>query len=113
MNKKILIAGGGHGGLIAAKFLADKGYKVKVIEKKLRNDLGYPWHDDFNPHVFNDIGIDGLREDQFILKEDIMFISPDLHTELITQYSDEDREIGVDRKILLDHLISIAEKAGV
>ncbi|MCP4760860.1 MAG: NAD(P)/FAD-dependent oxidoreductase, partial [archaeon] len=40
-------------------------------------------------------------------------ISPDLHTELITQYSDEDREIGVDRKILLDHLISIAEKAGV
>ena len=34
MSKKIVVAGAGHGGLIAAYYLAAAGYDVTVYEKK-------------------------------------------------------------------------------
>ena len=36
MGKKILIAGAGHGGLVAGAYLAEKGFDVELFEKKTR-----------------------------------------------------------------------------
>ena len=43
MSRKIIIAGAGHGGLIAGALLAEKGYDVTVYERNIRDDLGYDW----------------------------------------------------------------------
>ena len=39
--KKILVAGAGHGGLVAAAILAKQGYDVTVYEAKKKEDLGH------------------------------------------------------------------------
>ena len=46
--KTILIAGAGHGGLIAAAKLADAGYDVTVLEKGGEGTLGHDWEDGFS-----------------------------------------------------------------
>ncbi|MBR6940121.1 MAG: NAD(P)-binding protein, partial [Clostridia bacterium] len=43
--RKIIVAGAGHGGLVAACRLAEAGYDVTVVEKKERNETGHDWHD--------------------------------------------------------------------
>ncbi|MCR5041882.1 MAG: NAD(P)-binding protein, partial [Clostridia bacterium] len=41
--EKIIVAGAGHGGLVAAAHFAKAGYDVTVYEKNAREDLGYDW----------------------------------------------------------------------
>ena len=43
MSKRIIIAGAGHGGLIAAAKLAKAGYIVDLYEQNLIADLGHDW----------------------------------------------------------------------
>lgn len=57
MEKKIIIAGAGIGGLYASELLGKQGYKVVVFEKKGLNELAYDWHDDVSPKVFKDLDI--------------------------------------------------------
>ena len=45
MGKKIVIAGAGHGGLIAGARLAAAGYDVTIYERKIKSELGYDWDD--------------------------------------------------------------------
>ena len=52
MSKKIIIAGAGHGGLIAGSLLAEKGYDVTVYERHIRDDLGYDWEDSVEKKIF-------------------------------------------------------------
>lgn len=48
MGKKIIVAGGGHGGIAAAALLAEHGFDVTVYEKNRREDMGYDWTDIFD-----------------------------------------------------------------
>ena len=45
--KKILVAGAGHGGLVAAALLAKQGCDVTVYEAKREEDIGHDWEDRF------------------------------------------------------------------
>ena len=42
---KIIVAGGGHGGIAVAGLLAEKGLDVTVYEQHKREDMGYDWTD--------------------------------------------------------------------
>ena len=41
MEKKIIVAGGGHGGIATAALLAKNGLDVTVYEKNTRETMGY------------------------------------------------------------------------
>ena len=58
MGKKIVIAGAGHGGLIAGAKLAQAGYDVTVYERKIRSELGYDWEDAIDLRVFAECGLE-------------------------------------------------------
>ena len=40
MDRKIIVAGAGHGGIVAAYYLALEGYDVTVYEKGKKGKLG-------------------------------------------------------------------------
>ena len=52
MNGKILIAGGGHGGLAAAYHLAKNGADVTVLEANSRFNMGWNQPDSVNLNCF-------------------------------------------------------------
>ena len=49
MGKNIVVAGLGHGGIVAAALLSEKGYDVTVYEKGSEGTLGHDWTDMFDP----------------------------------------------------------------
>ena len=51
----ILIAGTGHGGLVAGALLAQSGFDVTVVEKERREALGHDWEDRFTFSLLCDI----------------------------------------------------------
>ena len=60
---KVLIAGAGIGGLVAAGRLADLGLDVEVIEKSTSIEtMRYDWHDDVAPKIFRRVGIEIPKE---------------------------------------------------
>ena len=61
---KILVAGAGHGGLVAAIHLAKNGYDITVIEKENPDTIGHDWHDWLSLDAFDRSGID--RPDESI-----------------------------------------------
>ena len=48
MGYKIIVAGGGHGGITAGMLLAKHGYDVTVYEKNTRENMGHDWTDIFD-----------------------------------------------------------------
>ena len=52
MGKKIIVAGGGHGGIAAGMLLAKKGFDVTVYEKNSRENMGHDWTDIFDKKGF-------------------------------------------------------------
>lgn len=52
MGKKIIVAGGGHGGIAAAMLLAQRGYDVTVYERNAKTKMGYDWTDILTEKVF-------------------------------------------------------------
>lgn len=55
---KILVAGGGIGGVYAAALLKKAGHNVTLFEKEKKvEDMRYDWHDDVNPSVFKRLSL--------------------------------------------------------
>ena len=108
--KKVIIAGAGHGGLVCAYHLAKSGYDVTVFEKRKRKDMGHDWHDWLSYSAFDDSDIP--RPDESIVKKGIpsMFRNPRGTVEIVTQ--PDEAAIIMDRKELINYLISLAEDAG-
>ena len=52
MGRKIIVAGGGHGGITAGMLLAANGYDVTVYEKNSRENMGHDWTDLFDKKAF-------------------------------------------------------------
>ena len=113
MGNKIIVAGGGHGGIAAAMLLAKRGYDVTVYEKNAKGKMGYDWTDIFDRKGWTAVGIPMPDESKYKLKQDMTFYGPAMETAL-TQHTEEDKkEIQMERSDIYAHLIEHAEKAGV
>lgn len=113
MGKKIIVAGGGHGGIGCAALLAKKGFDVTVYEKCERKDIGYDWTDIFDRKAFTAIGMDMPSEDKWCLKNDMTFYGPNMTMALVQNTPVDQLEIQMERKVLYDCIIEYAEKCGV
>lgn len=110
--KKIIVAGAGHGGLTAAYNLAEKGYDVTVLELQKREDIGYDWHDAMDLSAFDESGLPRPAEDMYLGGVPSGFTNPS-HTVTLKVPFEEGKGIYMDRKVLVNYLINLAEEKGV
>ncbi len=113
MGKKIIVAGGGHGGIAAGMLLAKKGYDVTVFEKNSRDKMGYDWTDIFDRKGWTAIGLPLPDKSLYNLKQDVAFFGPAMETKLLQNTEDDKKEIQMERREIYNYLISYAEKSGV
>lgn len=113
MGKKIIVAGGGHGGIAAGAILARNGYDVTVYEKNKREDMGYDWTDIFDRKGLFAVGMGMPAKDKYKLKNDMTFYSPSMNTPLRQHVPEDQLEIQMERKEIYNHIISYAETCGV
>lgn len=111
--KKILVAGAGHGGLVAAAYLAEKGYDVEVFEKNKREDMGYDWHDTMLYNTLEIAGVKKVNKADVKFRKDNTFFPPSLKTQIAINTPKENVDIEVDRKVLYNYLIDNAIEKGV
>lgn len=112
MSKKIIVAGGGHGGIAVAGLLAEEGFDVTVYEKNSEGKLGYDWTDIFAPQALGIAGMDMPPADKFEYKENMTFYSPNTAKGLRQNVSKDELEIKMERRDIYAHLISSAEAKG-
>ncbi len=113
MNKKIIVAGGGHGGIAVASILSRNGYDVTVYEKNSRENMGYDWTDIFDPKALAKADIPMPDKALFEYKENMTFYSPNEKTPIKQQVPEAELEIKMERKEIYNLLIDTAEKNGV
>lgn len=113
MGKKIIVAGGGHGGIGCAALLAKQGFDVTVYEKCERNEIGYDWTDIFDKKAFAAIGMDIPSKDKWCLKNDMTFYGPNMTMALVQNTPVDQLEIQMERKVIYDCIIEYAESCGV
>ncbi len=113
MGRKIIVAGGGHGGITTAMLLSQNGFDVEVYEKNERENMGYDWTDIFNPRCLAKVGLPMPSEDLYEYKTDMTFYSSSEKTAVPQHVPESEREIKMERKDIYNHLITHAEKAGV
>lgn len=109
---KIIVAGAGHGGLVAAAMLSKAGHDVTVIEKEKRESLGHDWEDRFSFDLLREITGEELPPDSWRYRGDCAFVSPDYKTRVVVNYTEENRQKVMWRKPLLNMLLENAEKCG-
>ena len=113
MGKNIVVAGLGHGGIVAAALLSEKGYDVTVYEKGSEGTLGHDWTDMFEPEALEFAGLPMPKEDIFKYKEDMTFSGPSSQ-KVLTQYiTESNMQIVMERKDLYTYLIDFALERGV
>ena len=111
--RNILIAGAGHGGLVAGSILARQGYDVTVLEAGKREEMGWDWHDMMVLSVFDDAGMERLPEKYILPAIPMSYYSPDKKGRIVTPVNANPDLVYVDRKGLSAHLLGQAEKNGV
>ena len=113
MENKVIVAGAGHGGIVAAYYLALAGKNVTVYEKERRENLGHEQSDFIHLDGFEKSGIPIPEEYRrvripitfSVLGEDIIPVS---------QHESENlQNVCIERHALYEYLISLAENAGV
>lgn len=112
MNRTIIIAGAGHGGLSAAINLAKNNFDVTIFEKMPEEDLGHDWYDFISMHTFDCIPLDmpDVNIEKFY---STAFHNPGKDIKIINRCNPEHPNITMDRKEILKHLIKSAKNAGV
>lgn len=109
---EIIVAGAGHGGLTAAIKLAQAGFKVTVFEKSAREGLGLPQKDVFEKNTFEFAGLPLPKEISYA-KNSLTFIPLEAETPKISLPPPAEDSIIMERRALISHLITQAEKTGV
>lgn len=89
---KIIVAGAGHGGLVATAILSKAGHDVTVIEKEKRESLGHDWEDRFSFDLLREIIGEELPSDSWRYRGDCAFVSPDYKTRVVVNYTEENRQ---------------------
>lgn len=110
---RIIVAGGGHGGIGAAALLAKSGYDVTVFEKNARADMGYDWTDIFDKKGLFAVGLDLPAKEKYAFKNDMIFVCPSGEHKLRQHTPEDQLEIQMERKDIYDMLIAHAEECGV
>ena len=113
MGKKIIVAGGGHGGIAAGMLLAKNGYDVTVYEKNSRENMGHDWTDIFDKKGFVALGLELPAKELYNLKHDMTFYGPAMETALHQNTPVDQLEIQMERRDIYNYIIGNAEKAGV
>lgn len=113
MGKKIIIAGGGHGGITAGMLLAKNGYDVTVFEKNSRENMGHDWTDIFDKKGFTALGLELPPKELYKLKHDMTFYGPAMETALHQNTPVDQLEIQMERRDIYNYIIEKAEDAGV
>ncbi len=102
---KIVIIGANQGALVAGELLAKQGYDVTIYEKKPREEVAYPWHDNMSPSAFVRAGLPIPPSDVATVKDkDWFFIPPTKQSELGMKVPEDRRDIKVWRRKLNDWL---------
>ncbi len=110
---KIIVAGGGHGGIAAGAVLAKNGFDVTVYERHSREEMGYDWTDIFDGRTLAPLGIPYPDKDKFDVKSDVVFCGPSENNCFIQRSPKNQPEIRMERKEIYNLLIDYAEKCGV
>ncbi|MCM1363460.1 MAG: NAD(P)/FAD-dependent oxidoreductase [Faecalibacterium sp.] len=113
MSKRIIVAGGGHGGISAAAILAKRGFDVTVIERNSRENMGYDWTDIFDKNGFICAEMELPEKEKFKLKHDMTFFGPSFSIPLRQDTPIDQLEIQMERKDIYAHIIAHAERNGV
>ena len=111
MNKNIIIAGGGHGGIVAGALLAKNGFNVTVYEKNNRENMGYDWTDIFAPNALSVAGIPMPDKSLYEYKTDMTFYSTNEKKAIRQRVPEDELEIKMERRDIYNHIISFAENA--
>ncbi len=109
---RIIVAGAGHGGMVAAIRLAREGYDVTVFEKSTKDALGLPQRDVFEKDTFSYIDLPAPPIFS-VCKNQLTFVASGETTPPLTLPQPETEAIIMERKVLINHLLSLAEKSGV
>ncbi len=112
MGRKIIVAGGGHGGIAVASILSRNGFDVTVYEKNSRENMGYDWTDIFDPKALFKAGIPMPDATLVEYKENMTFYSPNEKTPIRQQVPKDELEIKMERRDIYNLLIDTAEKNG-
>ena len=105
---KVIVAGAGTGGLVAAERLGKLGFEVTVYEKaKSLDQMRYDWHDDVSPSVFKRLGTE-IPEGSFP-KKNWTFVSPGGAVHGMKE-DESAADISVDRRTLNRMLVARAEE---
>lgn len=110
--KKIVVAGAGHGGLVAAIHLANAGYDVTVYEKQERDEMGYDWLDAIGTTTFERAGLGVAPEGMLDDFCNMRYFAPNMETSIAGVDGNPHIKF-IDRKELICYLFQLAEKAGV
>ena len=113
MSRKIIVAGGGHGGITAGMLLAQNGFDVTVYEKNSRDSMGHDWTDIFDKKAFAAVGLDIPDKSLYKLKNDMTFYGPAYETALHQNTPVDELEIQMERRDIYNYIIGHAENAGV
>lgn len=113
MAKKIIVAGGGHGGIACAAQLSAAGYEVEVYEKNARDHMGYDWTDIFDPKSLRFAHIPMPAKDKYEYKVNMTFVPPSGKTLVKQDVPENELEIKMERSDIYDLIITHAERNGV
>lgn len=112
MDRKIIVAGAGHGGLVAAYYLAKEGMDVTVFERNAEGTLGYEQADSVHLDGFEDAGLP-VPEEYKVKRTPLSFVIPGIDLPPLTQGVGEDSyNVEIDRKALYRMLLELATEAG-
>ncbi len=109
---KIIVAGGGHGGVTAAIKLAENGFNVTIFEEKTPENLGLKQTDavDMATFHFAEIPVpDYFRRG----RNEITFVPSQKESSSLTLPVQDEVSLLVDRKELAEYLFSLAAEKGV
>ncbi len=109
---KIIVAGAGCGGIVAAIKLAQGGHDVTIIEAKQREAMGHAQTDAFEYDTFEYIGIPA-SPDFNRGKNVITFVPGDRTITPLTIPELDNYSYLVDRRELVEYMLSYAEEVGV
>lgn len=112
MKSTVLVAGAGHGGIVAAYYLAKEGFDVTIYEKCAEGKLGHEQSDFIHLDGFEKSGIP-IPEKYLHTRIPISFCLPESDVEPVSQTDDENlKNVCIDRRALYDYLLSFALEAG-
>lgn len=109
---KIIIAGAGHGGLVAGALLAKAGHQVELYEKNSKENLGHDWEDRFDVKLLYDFVNKEVPWEDLRKRSDSTFYSPDQKTPVVVKFEDTSRPRMMWRKDILAELFDYYYECG-